>query len=210
MRAKEGAEDYRFLSDPDLQEIAINKKFAENLKGKIPESPEVKLEKLIKKYKIGKYYADILTKNIDIAEFYEKIAEKIDAKFALPWITVELLRFLNYNKTSLDKADIKAEHFAELLKLVREGKITELQAKQILNKFYPKSFMPSDVQGKISDAQELEKIIKEIIKENRKAAEDYRKGEQKSFDFLMGKIMEKTKRRADFRIAREALKKLLG
>ena len=209
MRKKEGAEDYRFLNDPDLQELVIDDKFIENLKKKIPEMPEVKLEKLIKKYNIDKHNAEILTKNIDLVEFYEKVAEKINPHFALPWVTVELLRFLNYNQTSLDKIDLKVEHFVSLLKLVREGKITPLKAKEILDKFYPKSFMPSDVDEKISNPQEIEKIVKEVINENKKAVEDYHKGEQKAFDFLMGKIMEKTKKRADFKVAREILKKFL-
>src|SRR3989338_9340641 len=209
MRSKEGEADYRFISDPDLQEIVIDDKIIDSLKEKLPEPPEKKLEKLIKKYKIERYYADILAKNIDIAEFYEKVADKVDAKFALPWVTVELLRFLNYNKTALDKIDLSVEHFIALLKLVKEGKITELQGKQILNKFYPKSFMPSNVEGKISDEDELSKIAEETIKENKKAAEDYRNGEQKALDFIMGRIMEKTGRRADFRIAREILKREL-
>lgn len=209
MRKKEGAEDYRFLSDPDLQDLVISDKFIEFLREKLPEKPEVKLEKLIKKYKIDESHAEVLTKDIDLVEFFEKVAEKIDAKFALPWVTIELLRFLNYNQTTLDKIDLKVEHFVSLLKLVKEGKITPLKAKEILNKFYPKSFMPSAEEQKISDAKELEKIAFEVIKENKKAVDDYRKGEQKAFDFLMGKIMEKTKKRADFKISREILKKLL-
>ena len=209
MRSKEQAEDYRFISDPDLQPIIIDKKFVDSEKEKIPESPDVKLEKLLKKYKIDTYYAEVLTKNLDIAEFYEKVAEKIDAKFTLPWVTVELLRFLNYNKTTLDKVDIKVEHFVALLKLVKEGKITELQGKQLLNKFYPKSFMPENIESRITDKKELEKIAKQVMVKNQKAVSDYKNGEQKSFDFLMGQIMSVTGRRADFKIAREVLQELL-
>ena len=209
MRSKEGAEDYRFISDPDLQEIVIESTFVNSEKSKMPESPEIKLDKLIKKYKIDKWNAEILTKNVDIAEFFEKVIEKIDAHFALPWVTIELLRVLNYNKTSLDKLDIKPEHFAALLKLVKENKITELQAKQILNKFYPKSFMPENIDQKISNSKELEKIALEVIKENAKAVSDYHNGEKNSFNFLMGQIMIKTKKRADFKSASEVLRKLM-
>ena len=101
------------------------------------------------------------------------------------------------------------EHFVELLKIVKEGKITELQGKEILNKFYPKSFMPGKVEGKITDRKELETFAKKVIGENFKAVEDYKKGEKKAFEFLMGKIMEVTKKRADFKIAREVLEKVL-
>jgi len=110
----------------------------------------------------------------------------------------------------LDEIDLKVEHFVSLLKLVKDGKITELQGKKILKEFYPKSFMPEDVKGKISDVNELKKIILEVINENKKAVEDYKSGESKSFDFLMGCIMKKSDRRADFKVAREVLSKFLG
>ncbi len=209
MRSKEDAEDYRFLSDPDLQHLVFDKKMVEEMKAKLPESPDVKLAKLVKKYKIDSKNAEILAKNIDIVEFFEKVAEKVDARFALPWVTVELLRVLNYDKKKLDQVDIKVEHFVTLLKLVQNKKITELQAKQILNTFIPKSFMPEGIAGKISDTKELEKIVKEVIGKNTKAVQDYKKGEQKSFDFLMGEIMRATQKRADFKVSREVLQKLL-
>ncbi|MEM4271470.1 MAG: Asp-tRNA(Asn)/Glu-tRNA(Gln) amidotransferase subunit GatB [Candidatus Pacearchaeota archaeon] len=215
MRSKEEAEDYRFITEPDLREIIIDDKFISAIEKEIPEAPEEKLSKMMKKFKIDKKNAEILTKNIDIAEFFEKVAEKIDAKFALPWVTIELLRLLNDNKTRLSAVDIKVEHFVELLKNVKEGKITALQGKQILKKFYPKSFSISEmsakgkIEGKITDKKELEKIASEVVKKNPKAVSDYKSGEQKAFEFLMGEIMKATNKRADFKIARDVLERLL-
>ena len=209
MRDKESGEDYRFIADPDLKWIVIDRKFVEEMKGKIPQTPEEKLEKLIKKYKLDEYNAEILARNIDIVGFYEKVVEKVDAKFALSWVTVELLRLLNTHQTALDKVDINVEHFIALLRLVKEGKITELQGKQILKQFCPKSFMPSGLAGKITDVKELEKVAKDAIAKNAKAVADYKNGEQKAFDFLMGEIMRATEKRADYKIARDVLGRLV-
>jgi aspartyl-tRNA(Asn)/glutamyl-tRNA(Gln) amidotransferase subunit B len=209
MREKEGAEDYRFIADPDLQPIIIGNKMINAIESTLPESPEEKLKKMIKRFKIDEKNASILTKNVDIAIFFERIVEKIDPKFALSWVTIELLRFLNYNKTTIDKVEINPEHFISLLKLVKEGKITELQGKQLLNKFYPKSFNPINIEGKITDKKELEQIANKVIKNNEKAVKDYMAGEQKSLDFLMGEIMKLTNRRADYKITREVLSKLI-
>ena len=181
----------------------------ENLKKDLPESPGEKLDKIIKKYKIGKSDAEVLTKHIDIAEFFEKIVERIDARFALPWVTTELLRFLNYNKTTLNKIDLNVEHFIELLESVKIGRISVLQGKQILNKFYPKSFSLKNVEGKISDKKELEKIALEVIHKNKNAVNDYKNGDKSALNFLMGEIMKKTNRRADFSVARKILEELL-
>ncbi len=212
MRSKEEGADYRFISDPDLVDIQLDKKFILDIEKKLPESPDEKLKKFIEKNKIDKKSAEVLAKNIDIAEFYEGVVKKIDAKFALPWVTIELLRHLNYNKTSLDKVDISVEHFVSLLKLVKSGKITELQGKQILNKFYPKSFdVTKELKGKekIDDEKELERVALDVIKENKITVEKYLDGEQNAFNYLMGQIMNKTDRRADFLIARKVLEKLL-
>jgi aspartyl-tRNA(Asn)/glutamyl-tRNA(Gln) amidotransferase subunit B len=213
MRAKELAEDYRFIPDPDLPVLIITEKEVEAIKKSLPEPPAKKLEKLIKQYKINKKQADILARNLELVEFFEEVAEKIPASFALPWITIELLRVLNYNKKTLDEVSILPEHFIELLQLVKDKKITELKAKQILNDFIPSSFSVKEKLGleaveKIS-TEEIERICREVIKANQKAVQDYKAGNQKAFDFLMGEVMKASKRRADYKKAKEILMKLL-
>ncbi|MEI6731659.1 MAG: Asp-tRNA(Asn)/Glu-tRNA(Gln) amidotransferase subunit GatB [archaeon] len=209
MRSKESAEDYRFISDPDLQDLVLEAKFVNDLKEKVPESPEKKLDKLVKKFKIDKTTAGVIAKNIEIVEFFEKVVEKIEAKVAVPWVTIELLRFLNYNKKKLSEVDMNVEHFIALLKLVQTGKITELQGKQLLNKFYPKSFMPENIAARITDEKELKKVAEKVIAANKKAVADYKAGDVQALNFLMGAVMKETERRADFAIARKILQKLL-
>lgn len=209
MREKESAEDYRFISEPDLQEIIIDSKIISLLEEKMPESPDKKLEKLVKLYKIDKSNAEILTKNLDVVEFFEQVASKIDGKFALPWITGPLLRLLNDNKAKMSDVEIKAEHFVKLIWLVKEGKMTELKAKETLKKFYPKSFEIGKIEGKITNEKELSGVIEKVIKSNAQAVSDYKAGEKNALNFLMGEIMKATSKRADFKIAREVLEKLL-
>ena len=212
MRSKEAAEDYRFIPDPDLPIIKIKKQEIEHAKASLPETPQEKLDSLIKKHKIDKKQADVLTSNLELVEFFEEVSAKISPQFALPWVTTELLRVLNYNKVSLEQTEIKTEHFAELLEAVKDNKLTELKAKQILNSFYPKSFsIKSQIksEGKITDKEKLKEIAEKAIKANSKAVEDYKKGEKNSFNFLMGEIMKLSERRADFVLAREVLEKLL-
>jgi len=214
MREKESAEDYRFIPEPDLPIIKISEKEILHLKANLPESPAEKLSKLIKKFKIGRKAADVLVSNLELVEFFEKIAEKIPADFALDWVTIELLRVLNYNKKSLSDSDIniKTEHFIELLELVKNKKITELKAKRILNDFIPKSFSPGREAKKskrIINKSEIGKIIDKIMKKNNQAVQDYKSGKQESLNFLMGEIMKESQRRADFQLALKILKRKL-
>lgn len=212
MRTKEQAEDYRFIPDPDLPVIKISDSESDKLEEKLPEKPMEKLEKLVVKFGLNKQEAEILTKNIDVVEFYEKICEKINPKFALPWVTIELLRVLNWNKKTLDEVNISPEHFIELLENVEKGKITELKAKQILNDFIPRSF---SVKSKlkefeaITDTRELDKICDKVLKDNPKAIQDYKEGQKEAFNYLVGEIMKASKRKADFKTAKAILEKKL-
>jgi len=212
MRTKEQAQDYRFISDPDLPLINIKSQRVKKIKTSLPETPQEKLKRLIKKYKIPHKYAEILTKKIEIVEFFEKVVEKINPKLASLWITIELLSVLNYQKKELEEVNIKPEHFIELLKLIEDKKITELKAQEILRKFIPSSFSPKTELTKhktISSNKEIEVICQKIIKANPKATQDFKEGKKESLNFLIGQVMRLSQKRADFKTARETLENLL-
>ena len=212
MRLKEQAEDYRFIPDPDLPVIKITKKRVESIKKSLPESPMQKLEKIIKKHKINKIDAKVLTKNLEIAELFEKVIEKIPPETALPWITVEWLGVLNHNKKNMDDVIINPEHIIELLQLIEQNKITPLKAKDILRKFIPKSFSPKQEAKDnvaITDSKQIEKIIDKILKKNQQSVKDYKSGETKALNFLIGQVMQATNKRADFVTIKNILVKKL-
>jgi len=206
-RKKENLADYRFIPDPDLPSLNLTKSYIAKIKTNLPETPEQKLAKLIKQHKIPKKQALILQKNFDLVEFFEKIIQKIPANFALPWVTIELPRILNYNKTNLTKVNIKPEHFIELLNLIKLKKLTPLKAKETLNKFIPKSFSPTA--GKIISISKLEKIIDQIISKNNQAVKDFQQGQKNALNFLIGQTMKLSQKQADYKQIRELLLKKL-
>ncbi len=215
MRSKEGAADYRFIPDPDLPTITIDKKLVNEIKAGLPEMPEVKLSKLLKKYKVGEKDAKILTKNLELVEFFEELVkENIDMNKNLSWVTIELLRVLNYNKKTLEDEDVEIlpSHLAELIKTVTSGKITVLKGKQIMNDFVPKSFSLKEHKGEISsiDDSAIENLCKQVILENAHVVDEYKSGKDASLNFLIGQVMRLSERRADYRKTTEIMKMLVG
>lgn len=212
MREKESGADYRFIPDPDLPMIKLDEKEIKKIEKEIPEMPTEKLEKLLTKYKIDKANADVLVKNIDLVEFVEELAKHLDIAKYISWVTIEILRILNYNKKTLEDEDIdiKPVHLAELLSLVDKGEVTVLKAKQIMNDFVPKSFSVKekmkDSIGKLSE-EDTKKLVEQAIKENAKVWEEYKGGKQESLNFLMGCVMKLSGRRADFAKVKEMLEK---
>ncbi|MBI5148571.1 Asp-tRNA(Asn)/Glu-tRNA(Gln) amidotransferase subunit GatB [Candidatus Pacearchaeota archaeon] len=213
MREKEEQADYRFIPDPDLPILFINRQLVEEIQKKLPELPHLKAERFKKEHDVQEKVAKVLSSNKELAEFYEKVVKlSVDKKLTSYWVTIELLRVLNWNKKSLPEVQIKPEHFAELLKLIEEKKITEAAAKQMLNEFVPKSFSPSDKLKKverISDEGEIKKVCEEILKKEKKAVEDYKQGEEKALNFLIGQVMKETRGRADITKVKEILLKLI-
>jgi len=211
MRSKEDAQDYRFISDPDLPQIEISQQRINALKKTIPETPSKKLEKLIKKHKIPKNSAEILTKNIDVVELFEKTLEKIKPKLAIRWISEELFSVLNYNKKMIHEINIEAKHFIELLTHIEKGVLSEPKAREILRSWKEKSSPIGNLKehSQISDKKEIEKVAEQVIKENPKPIEDYKTGQMGAMNFLIGKVMEATNKRADYNLAKKILEEKL-
>ncbi len=208
MRSKEGQADYRFIPDPDLPVLKIKEDEIKEIEKNIPEMPSKKLEKLIKKYKVGKSDADILIKNLELVDFAEELAQKVNLAKYISWVTIELLRILNYNKKTLDEVEILPEHLAELLELVDKQELTVLKAKQIMNEFVPKSFSVNEKMkgqlGKLSD-EETKKLVEQVISQNAKVWEEFKAGNKASLNFLIGQVMNLSGRRADFAKVREMI-----
>ncbi|MFH0711706.1 MAG: Asp-tRNA(Asn)/Glu-tRNA(Gln) amidotransferase subunit GatB [archaeon] len=214
MRSKEGAADYRFIPEPDLPSLKFEKKLVDEVRKSLPEMPEVKLNRLLKKFKVSESDARILTRNLELVEFFEKLAEKkIDVVKNISWVTVELLRVLNYNKKTLEDEDVEIlpEHLAELIGAVSSGKITVLKAKQIMNDFVPRSFSifgGKDI-GKIGD-EAIENLCRQVVDENAHVVDEFRNGKTASLNYLIGQVMRLSERRAGPDEVREILKKMIG
>jgi len=122
-----------------------------------------------------------------------------------------------FNKSSSVKStegkDFKAspENFAEVILSVEDGRISSTIAKVILEEMFETGKNPSLIikeKGlvQITDEGDLNSIVKEVISENQKAVEDFKKGKEASVQFMIGKLMEKTKGKANPDIVRKLLR----
>ena len=216
MRSKEGASDYRFVPCPDLPIMSLDSKMVKKLIADMPEMPEVKLERLLSKYKVSEKDAKILSRNLELVEMFEGLVDSgvADVKASVPWITVELLRVLNYNKKTLEDEDVEIlpSHLAELIVAVEKGVITKLKGKQVMNDFVPKSFSLKDHTEEIASISEdaVENLCRQVIDENVHVVEEYKGGKAASLNFLIGSVMRLSERRADFKSVTLVMKRLIG
>ena len=214
MRSKEGAMDYMFIPEPDLPAVNLNDKLVSRITAGLPEKPARKVERYVKKLKIDRTDAEILSSEIRLAELFEKVAKEIDPVLAARWLRRELLRVLNYNKKELHEFKSDEKHIISLLKLVEKKKITDEVAGKLLEKLVEKPFDVEKHVDKenllaVSDSGTLEKYCVEAVSENTGAVQDYKKGNEKALNFIVGSVMKKSRGKAAPPQVREILKKLL-
>ena len=211
LRSKESEEDYGYIFEPNLTRIRIDDEEVEKARKNLPELQDKKTLRFVKKYDLKLEDAKVLTSDLRLADFFEKVACEIDYKLAGRWFVGEILKVLNYNKMSLSEWDISEKEIIEILKLLEEGKITESTAKKTLEKLSLEKFSPTEYIEKnnlfvVSSDNYLSKICDKVIKENKKAVEDYKNGEEKSFNFLVGKVMKETRGTGNVEVVRKLLK----
>jgi aspartyl-tRNA(Asn)/glutamyl-tRNA(Gln) amidotransferase subunit B len=214
MRKKEEANDYRYFPDPDLLPLKISSEYINNIRNNLPELPEDKKKRYIKEYGITEYDSEVLTADKNVAEFFEKIAKKIEPKLAANWICAEL--FGRLNKVGMEFSDlpVSSEDFTSLLELIASNKISGKIAKEVLDKMFETNEAPEKIVEKynlsqISNIGEIEKYIDDIISANPEKVEEYRSGKDKLFGFFVGEVMKVSKGKANPQSVNEILIKKL-
>ncbi|MDP2749852.1 MAG: Asp-tRNA(Asn)/Glu-tRNA(Gln) amidotransferase subunit GatB [Nanoarchaeota archaeon] len=215
LRTKETEDDYGYIFDPDLVKIELDSNFMSRIKKEMPELAVQKREKYITEYKLKPDDAEVISAELILAELFERVAEEIDPILAAKWLRREVIRVANYNKKELHELIIDERNLIDLLKFVETKKITETIAQKLLEELLVKPFnvkerIEKEKLGAVSDTGILEKFCKEAIAENPKAVDDFKKGSEKSLNFIVGQVMRKTGGKATPKEVNEIIKKLLS
>ena len=213
MRSKEEANDYRYFPDPDLLPVEIDNNLITSIKKEMPELPNAKKERFIKQYKLNEYDISILIADRELSEYFENTLSqtKLNPKSTANWIITEVLALAKKSNLSVQNYPVSHEDLKTLLLNVHDETISSKQAKEIFDRMWNNSEKPTDIinnEGlkQISDVDELNKIVDNIIKNNYKSVEEYQSGKEKLFGFFVGQVMKETKGMGNPKIINEILK----
>lgn len=216
MRAKEEAHDYRYFPDPDLMPVRITEEWKHEIAGSLPEAPVERRQRFSRDYNVTDYDASILTQEKQLADFFERAAAGGGSpKLIANWIITELSRVLNEHSLSVAEAPITPEQLGLLVKIIEDGTISNKIGKTILPEMIETGKAPMDIVDskglrQLSNDDEIEALVLTTIEENPKPVAQYREGNEKSLQFLVGQIMKKTKGKANPQLTIKLLKKNLG
>jgi len=201
MRVKELEEDYRYIPDPDIFPLILDRDRVKRVKKHMVEAPHLREQRLVKQYRISPAAAGVIVSERELADLFEAVAKEVDPKLCATWFQTKLKKVLNYMK--LRAVDIKftPTQLARLLQMVGRKRVTPEQGELVLRELVKEPAEPEELFRKLGlvplKRAELEAAVVKTIEENPKAVEDYLKGRKEALNFLAGKVMKLTRGRAN-------------
>jgi aspartyl-tRNA(Asn)/glutamyl-tRNA(Gln) amidotransferase subunit B len=216
-RRKEEVEDYRYFPEPDLVTYAPSRETVEALRAALPEMPSDRRKRFTTQYALSDYDARILVSDPALAAFYEAAVRSApgEAKAVANWVTGELLRRLNEKGLRPADAPIAPDGLAALVRLVGAGEISGTTAKGVFAEMWATGQEPSaivEAKGlrQVSDESAIATAVDEVLATETKAVGAYKAGNTKALEALLGKVMGRTKGKANPQVVRKLLSRKLA
>ncbi|OGE83683.1 MAG: glutaminyl-tRNA synthase (glutamine-hydrolyzing) subunit B [Candidatus Doudnabacteria bacterium RIFCSPHIGHO2_02_FULL_43_13b] len=228
-RSKEESQDYRYFPEPDLPVLQFTKEWLEELRRELPELPKVRKQRFVEEFGLAEKDAQSLVLNKELSEYFEQVVSELDAwlrdepagdrpaliKQAANWCLGQFLALLNEHNLMPEEAKITQENFAELIKLIGQGKVSNLAAKDVFVKMFETGEDPSNILDalglhQVSDESAILDAVRKVIAANPKGVEDAKTKGEKAFGFLVGQTMKELKGKGNPQIINEILKKELN
>ena len=216
-RSKEYAHDYRYFPEPDLPPLAISREWVEEVRAKLPELPEERRNRFMSDYSLPAASSTQITSSKAMADYFEEgVSRDVTPKEVSNWLLGEVSRIINANDIGMDvfKNKVTPDRLAGLI-VSSHQTINTATAKSVLEDMFTTGKSADEIiteRGltQISDTQELEKIVSEVINSNAQPVTDFRAGKETALKFLVGQVMKATRGQANPQLVNEVLKKKLA
>ena len=216
MRSKEEAHDYRYFPEPDLLPVVVSEQWKKEIAERLPELPDERKEKLISKYILPEYDAEILTQTKSVADYFENVVSFTnDFKSASNWIMGDVLKVINEQKIDIKDFPVSPDKLAKLINLIGDGIISGKIAKEIFpimlsEEKDPEAIIKEKNLIQITDVSSIENIVEKIIESHQDEVKQFLEGKEKVLGFFVGQIMKETKGKANPKLVNELLHKKLN
>ena len=216
MRTKENAHDYRYFPEPDILQVNLTDAQLAEIKAKLPEMPNARLERYTGKFGLSEIDAKNIVYDKTICDFYEEALKAYNSpKTLASFILTELMRRINLGEIDMEQRKFSAEEFAKLVRLADEEKISKGDAKSVFRKMAEQGGDPEQIakaDGYIISV-DMDKVgaeIDKILAANSAQVQQYASGEKKVFGFIMGQCTKALKGAATPKLIKQALEDKLN
>ena len=199
-RSKEEDQDYRYFLENDIPWVKIDQGTRDSLKEKMPESISSKKERYVSKYNMTPQVADILSSDRFYSDLFENAHSDSDAKDIANLITTDLMGFVD-TKEKREESKLTSQHLSDLVTAINDKTLTRTSSKialqEIVKSGKPVKELLADMDlGQVSDSSEIESVIIQVFEEEKQAVLDAKENPE-TVNYLVGKVRQKTKGKAD-------------
>lgn len=218
MRLKEDAHDYRYFPDPDLLPVIISDEQLSKARETMPELPKEMVARFMSEYDgLSEYDARLLTSSRVQAAFFEEAAQlSKQGKLVANWINGDLAATLNKENKELSNSPISAARLAELVSKIADNTLSSKLAKKAFEIMWQSPDL-SVVQiieqhglQQMTDTGAIEAMVDEVIANNAKAVEQFKSGNEKALNAIVGQVMKASKGKANPAQVQELIKAKLA
>ena len=179
----------------------------------LPESISSKKERFVEKFDIAPQVADILASDKYYSDLFENAHSDSDAKDIANLITTDLMGFVD-TKEKREESKLTSQHLSDLVAAINDKTLTRTSSKTALQEIVKsgksvKELLSEMDLGQVSDSSEIEGIIMKVFEEEKQAVLDAKENPE-TVNYLVGKVMQKTKGKADPTKTLELIKSKLG
>lgn len=202
-RSKEESHDYRYFPDPDLPPLVLDPEYVERLRRSLPELPQKLRDRFTNDFGLHESELDAVTADSRLATYFEGVARAHgDANSAAKWVMGEVSAALNETGARIDNFPIHPPQLAELLDMIRDGKLSHTAAKTVFTAMRTAGKAAPVVAAQIGltqvgDNSQIEQWIAQVFAELPGETARFRAGEKKLTGVLVGAVMKKSGGRAD-------------
>lgn len=207
-RRKETAEDYRYFPEPDLEPVAPDAAWVEQLRGTIPEYPWLRRARIQSDWGVS----DEVMRDLVNAGALDLIIATVDAgapaKEARSWWVAYLTEKANERGVALEDLPITPAQVAEVIGLVEAKTVNNKVAKQVVDLVLdgegdPGAIVESRGLGMVSDDSALQAEVDKALAANPDIADKIRSGKVQAAGKIVGDVMKATRGQADAARVRE-------
>jgi aspartyl-tRNA(Asn)/glutamyl-tRNA(Gln) amidotransferase subunit B len=179
----------------------------------MPESISSKKERYVSKYNIPAQVADVLSSDKFYSDLFEESHTELNAKEVANIITTDLMGLAD-TREKRESSKLTSRHLRELADAIQSGKISRNSSKNALHAILKTGndlntiILELDL-GNVSDESDLLEIVTSVISDEPKAVDEVKSNPQ-TINYLVGKVMQKTKGKADPILTLDLLKKQIG
>lgn len=215
MRKKENANDYRYFPESDLPKFRITEEYVAKIKAEIPELLDAKRARYEKDFNLSDKQINFILSDNEYITLFEKANEIANMPIELAnYLMTDVAAYVNEMVILPKELKISENTLAQLVLAHKENILNSKTGKIVIKEMLltgkaPKEIIQEKGLVQVTDQKELEKVVKEVLTENKQSIIDYINGKDKALGFLVGQCMKISKGKANPQILNQIINKYI-